>query len=187
MKPRLLAAEIDEGDDSTAISLAKTPLTQSSVNLKVTETNSNKTVSSENSLMRTTTDVSVVTGDTNSIVTTTTDTNASGRGESSGNGLKRNESIASSNSSGSLSDKNFTNFGYYQHRSYKDDDEDIFADGVNRQASNDGDVTDEESNQINGYPKVSYMDANSIEQEEEDNDRPRLVLANPDYDSNDSS
>ena len=55
--------------------------------------------------MRTTTDVSVVTGDTNSIVTTTTDTNASGRGESSGNGLKRNESIASSNSSGSLSDK----------------------------------------------------------------------------------
>lgn len=187
LKPRLLAAEIDEGDDSTAISLAKTPLTQSSVNLKVTETNSNKTVSSENSLMRTTTDVSVVTGDTNSIVTTTTDTNASGRGESSGNGLKRNESIASSNSSGSLSDKNFTNFGYYQHRSYKDDDEDIFADGVNRQASNDGDVTDEESNQINGYPKVSYMDANSIEQEEEDNDRPRLVLANPDYDSNDSS
>lgn len=187
LKPRLLAAEIDEGDDSTAISLAKTPLTQSSVNLKVTETNSNKTVSSENSLMRTTTDVSVVTGDTNSIVTTTTDTNASGRGESSGNGLKRNESIASSNSSGSLSDKNFTNFGYYQHRSYKDDDEDIFADGVNRQASNDGDVTDEESNQINGYPKVSYMDANSIEQEEEDNDRPRLVLANPDYDSDDSS
>ena len=69
----------------------------------------------------------------------------------------------------------------------KDDDEDIFADGVNRQASNDGDVTDEESNQINGYPKVSYMDANSIEQEEEDNDRPRLVLANPDYDSDDSS
>jgi len=187
LKPRLLAAEIDEGDDSTAISLAKTPLTQSSVNLKVTETNSNKTVSSENSLMRTTTDVSVVTGDTNSIVTTTTDTNASGRGESSGNGLKRNESISSSNSSGSLSDKNFTNFGYYQHRSYKDDDEDIFADGVNRQASNDGDVTDEESNQINGYPKVSYMDANSIEQEEEDNDRPRLVLANPDYDSDDSS
>ncbi|KAF6066934.1 hypothetical protein FOB64_004383 [Candida albicans] len=165
LKPRLLAAEIDEGDDSTAISLAKTPLTQSSVNLKVTETNSNKTVS----------------------ITTTTDTNASGRGESSGNGLKRNESIASSNSSGSLSDKNFTNFGYYQHRSYKDDDEDIFADGVNRQASNDDDVTDEESNQINGYPKVSYMDANSIEQEEEDNDRPRLVLANPDYDSDDSS
>ena len=35
--------------------------------------------------------------------------------------------------------------------------------------------------------KSPYMDANSIEQEEEDNDRPRLVLANPDYDSDDSS
>ncbi|CAX40002.1 conserved hypothetical protein [Candida dubliniensis CD36] len=190
LKPRLLAAEIDEGDDSTAISLAKTPLTQSSVNLKATETNTNKTVSNENSLIRTTTDVSIVTGDTNSIVTTTTDTNTSGRGE--GNGIKRNESIVSSNSSGSLSDKNFTNFGYYQHRSYKDDDEDIFADGVNRQATNeDGNETDDENNHINGYPKNSYMDINSIdhpeEEEEEDNERPRLVLANPDYDSDDSS
>ncbi|KAK6874100.1 hypothetical protein K6H11_001798 [Candida tropicalis] len=152
LKPRLLAAEIDEGDESTSIGLTKTAT-------------SNTTVTAATST------------EVQSIVTTST---KYGSGSGSGSGsIKRNVSITSSSSSGSLSDKNFTNLGYYQHRGYRGDDDEDDGD-VDDNIGDDGDdETEDENGHVNGSV---FSDINSIGQEEE---RPRLVLANPDTDDSD--
>lgn len=152
LKPRLLAAEIDEGDESTSIGLTKTAT-------------SNTTVTAATST------------EVQSIVTTST---KYGSGSGSGSGsIKRNVSITSSSSSGSLSDKNFTNLGYYQHRGYRGDDDEDDGD-VDDNIGDDGDdETEDENGHVNGSV---FLDINSIGQEEE---RPRLVLANPDTDDSD--
>ncbi|KAL6454605.1 LOW QUALITY PROTEIN: hypothetical protein SBY92_004072 [Candida maltosa Xu316] len=169
LKPRLLAAEVGEADnDATLIGVSKSN----------SATGGSTFVSRDNSLMRTTTDMSFATGDTQSITTTTTDTNTGGAGS-----IKRNASISSSNSSGSLSDKNFSNLGYYQHRGYRMDDDD--------------DEDDEDGDHLNGNDHNSSVDNNGADDTEdermngspfgdprdEEDERPRLVLANPDTDS----
>ncbi|RCK58957.1 hypothetical protein Cantr_07443 [Candida viswanathii] len=144
LKPRLLAAEIDEGDESTSIGLSKTA------------------TSNTTGTANTATEVQ-------SIATTST---KYGSGSGSGS-IKRNVSITSSSSSGSLSDKNFSNLGYYQHRGYRDDDDE----------GNVGDEADDETEDENGRVNGAvFLDANSIGLEDE---RPRLVLANPDTDDSD--
>lgn len=154
LKPRLLAAEIDEGDESTSIGLSKTA---------TSNTTGTATTSTEVQ--------SIATGSTKY---------GSGSGSGSGS-IKRRVSIASSSSSGSLSDKNIVNIGYYQHRGYRADDGD--DDDDDNDKDNIGDTGDDETEDENGHINGSvFLDENSIGHEDE---RPRLVLANPDTDDSD--
>lgn len=176
LKPRLLAAEIDEGDDGFAgIGLARTTTTNPSV--ANTFSSRNQSVSTkasrENSLKRTTTDGSVLTGDTQSIVSSATGS-TKGINDAS---LNRTNSIVSSESSGSLSDK-IT--GYYQHRGYKYGDID--------EESEDKSGVESPGTQNNGSSLHGFNINDSYEKQEkyddyEEQDHPRLVLANPDNDS----
>ncbi|KAI5954193.1 hypothetical protein KGF54_001968 [Candida jiufengensis] len=200
LKPRLLAAEIDEGDDySTSISISKPPTTNassSSTTLKNVNSGSqsiNKSTSRENSLKRTTTDGSLLTGDTQSLASTNTDSTKNHRNSS----IKRSDSVASSESSGSISEKITT--GYYQHRGYKygDVDDYEYTDTHPENDDEEDDITEKSDNgtddlminnntnnnvsNTNGY--VNGFGSNGFINEAEVDERPKLVLANPDYSS----
>ncbi|ODV79996.1 uncharacterized protein CANTADRAFT_223227 [Suhomyces tanzawaensis NRRL Y-17324] len=166
LQPRLLASEIDDGDVvsvrlgpkiSTSTSLGKSPFNDSkSSSSSIAPGGSLANVSRNNSLVRTTTDVSGLTSDSQSVVTSST------RSES------RRRSVGSS-SSGSISDAGVG--GYYQHPGYKHG-EDEFG-----RAS--GDEDDEDNTDVEGAPRKLLDD------EDEYDERPRLVLANPDNSDSD--
>ncbi|KAI5962569.1 uncharacterized protein KGF55_003645 [Candida pseudojiufengensis] len=205
LKPRLLAAEIDEGDDySTSITLNKTspPITNSSSTTLKNATSGPQSFSTkasrENSLKRTTTDGSLLTGDTQSLDSTNTE---STKNHNNGPGLNRNDSIVSSDSSGSISEKLTT--GYYQHRGYKYgeiDDYDYNGSKDNRVDEDDDDATemsdncdnvneDMKDNNLNNkhHGNIAHLNGfgnnGFVNNDTEIEDRPKLVLANPDYSS----
>ncbi|KAI5967491.1 hypothetical protein CANMA_003038 [Candida margitis] len=178
LKPRLLAAEIDEGDDGyVGIGLTRTTTT-TNPSVANTFSSRNQSVSTkasrENSLKRTTTDGSVLTGDTQSIVSSATGSTKGNTNEAS---LHRTDSIVSSESSGSLSDK-IT--GYYQHRGYKygdiDEESEDKSSAESPGASHNG-------SSLNGFNSYDSYGKQEKYDDYEENDRPRLVLANPDNDS----
>lgn len=179
LKPRLLAAEIDEYDDNTSLGLV------SSTNLAVNGTqfnsstisnkssDSSKNTSRENSLGRTVTEVSSKSGG-----------GAGGSGGGSGGDNQsftgtllsarstRSDSIGSPSSPESLSDK--IDAGYYQHRGYKygkDGKDSIFDDDV--------EYDENRLDEVGNYNGMILQDSSDLEESEE----PRLVLANPDTDS----
>ena len=177
LKPRLLAAEIDEGDDSFGgIGLTRTTTNPSLPNTFSSRNQSVSTkVSRDNSLKRTTTDASALTGDTQSIVSTATGSTKDVNDAS----LNRASSIVSSESSGSLSDK-IT--GYYQHRGYKYGEIDEEESEDKSDTESPGDLNNGFG--LNGYnTNESYGKQEKYDDDYEDHDRPRLVLANPDDDS----
>lgn len=179
LKPRLLAAEIDEGDDSFAgIGLARTT-TANNPSVANTFSSRNQSVSTkasrENSLKRTTTDGSVLTGDTQSVVSSTTE---STKGNPIDASLHRTSSIVSSESSGSLSDKIS---GYYQHRGYKYGDIDEESEDKSS-AESPGTLNNDGSN-LNGFNTNDSYTKQEKYDDYEEQERPKLVLANPDYDS----
>lgn len=176
LKPRLLATEIDEGDNSTSLSVPKPPaptFNSSSANtLKnvSSHTSLSAKASRGNSLKRTTTDVSLLTGDTQSLASTKS-SSTKGRTETS---LKRSDSAASSSSSGSLSNR-IT--GYYQHRAYKygddydDDDDDDNDDNDDYDDANEFGVFEDGFDIKNNYNgnKRNYKN-NKVKNNDDDDD-----------------
>ncbi|CAK9437334.1 uncharacterized protein LODBEIA_P17120 [Lodderomyces beijingensis] len=172
LKPRLLATEIEEGDNSPSINMNRTPVSNSSANILRnvnSQTSSSTRASRENSLKRTTTDASMLTGDTQSIVSINTGSTKANTNEPS---LKRTDSTDSSGSDQSVSHK-IT--GYYQHRGYKYGDED---DEMTER------MIDHEDSIHNASQVFSFHGLNgSGNMDDTEEDKPRLVLANPDTDS----
>ena len=157
LKPRLLAAEIDDGESS---SLGITPKISAAPSTKTIKSSSSSiaaasttNISRNNSLARTTTEGSTLGTDLQSVVTEST------------NGSRKS---ISSSSSGSISDSNAKIGGYYQHPGYKYEDD---------QGSDTG-------NEDDSALEYSNRQTIAIENDTDEYDeRPRLVLANPDMGS----
>lgn len=148
---RLLAAEIEEGDESRSIGINLKPTpTQNTMASEVQSSNSSitgptslSTVSRDSSIAR---KASQLTLDDNS----TTDD------------LRRNASVKSTSSTGSLSDANFGFSGYYQHPGYKWDE-----------------LEEDGEEDTDGEDKSGMFNS------KDHDDKPRLVLANPDNSDSD--
>lgn len=183
LAPRLLAAEVDDNDDSLSMSGAKNKSPTSTLRNSGASIKSNIS-STTNSLSRTVTD--------NSVVTSTHTSND----ESTKDNSTRKLSVHSSDSSGSLSDDNVVPInGYYQHPGYKYDD--IDDDAVDER----GELHSESGTEFHTKPVSDAgpnpdPDATEVEQvdiddnsfndlDNYDNNRPKLVLANPDYSDSD--
>ncbi|CAI5755833.1 unnamed protein product [Candida verbasci] len=158
LKPRLLASEVDDRDDNNIFNLESTNTPKKNIIPPLNDSNSDK-ISRDNSLKRTITDGSLPTGDTRSCISTTENSNRN-----------RSSSINSLNSTGSLKiDNKINSLGYYQHRSYKYGDDDNDEESDTTEFNIDGEKMNNNQEQI-------IID-------EDDEERPKLVLANPDYSS----
>ncbi|KAG7665807.1 uncharacterized protein J8A68_000632 [[Candida] subhashii] len=172
LKPRLLAAEIDEYDDNTSLGLSPstntttsgsgpTAFTPTSRSNKSSE--SSKTASRENSIARTVTDASMRSGGDNQSFT-----GLSARST-------RSDSMGSS-SSEDLADK--IDVGYYQHRGYKYD-----KDGKDVIFDEEIGFNNNEHSDLEGVNEFDGEVIQDISESEDYDEAPKLVLANPDADT----
>lgn len=194
LAPRLLAAEVNDFDDlggrpkmssTSNLNSPKGNVSSNnnssnlngsnefkSSNSSILGGNTSTGISRENSLARTATMGSVATGtDSQSILT--------GRESSTSTHFSKRTSSISTSSSGSLSDSNVEIGGYYQHPGYRYDDEN----GDNEENASD-------SNDESKLDSASQLNKNNTLHEltnnnhfDEDEDKPKLTLANPDYSS----
>lgn len=163
LQPRLLAAEIDDGESSSlgitpkisAAPSTKTNLSDIKSSSSSITAASTINISRNNSLARTTTEGSTLGTDLQSVVT-----------ESTNSGSRKS---ISSSSSGSISDSNVKIGGYYQHPGYK------YEDDQGSDTGNEDDASALDYSNRQSIPIENDMD--------EYDERPRLVLANPDMDS----
>lgn len=155
---RLLAAEVNDNDDM--ISRSKIQLTPK----ESLASNDLSSVSRGNSLDGTTTFGSVATG---------TDSQS---------GATTGKESLSSSSSGSISDENVEIGGYYQHPGYRFDDNENDDDNETKELSSPTTATN--SHVDNAFPELKPNN-NGLDDDDYDDydDKPRLVLANPDNDS----
>lgn len=166
LAPRLLAAEVDDTDDNS-LKLKPTKI-ENGDNHDTTGTNTPKTKSSNSSLLMTPGAASInsnVSSGNNTLSRTITENSVSSVSnktpkDSSSESRTRSESV-NSDSSGSIND---ANVGFYQHPGYKYQDAEGNAHEGDEYKENEDTVMDEESF-------------------EEYRDQPKLVLANPDTDS----
>lgn len=152
LKPRLLAAEVDEVEDSNKFgTLGRSSTFQTRlitpVTLKSSTPSANLAMSRHSSLGHIS---------TNALGSTAEDSLQTKESPSS-----RRESVSSSESVGSITDYRM---GYYQHVGYK---------------------YDEEENETDQFSPTDAATMSHNEYDGEDDDKPRLVLANPDYSSDD--
>lgn len=193
LQPRLLATEVNDLGENGMGSRPKAPTSRSSLTNSIGGSNSvsysngingfksssssiiggntSASLSRNSSLARTATMGSIATG--NESVTTGRESSASTNFSSS----KRTNSISSS-SSGSLSDSNLEIGGYYQHPGYRyDDDNDLNVDQDAADLDSIGPTDKYGNSTSNGDNTVVVNDYDDYD------DKPRLVLANPDYSS----
>lgn len=164
LQPRLLAAEVDDTDDSNKFgSLGRSSTTNTKVISPVTSKSSTVSilgaVSRQSSLHRTNTLASA---------STNNDTQSFGTRDSSSKLPPTESEVSSLGSDGSISEYKFGD-GYYQHPGYKyGDDEDFDTDNISP-------PTDESTSNHDYEDDI-----------DEDKDKPRLFLANPDESSDEN-
>ncbi|RLV95491.1 hypothetical protein JA1_001026 [Spathaspora sp. JA1] len=153
LKPRLLAAEIDEDDDDNGLQLSSnTPPISATTSNSGGGLIKQSSVSRENSIARTITD-STQSMEELDVVSDKRD---------------------SMSTSSSVSDKLAFVTGFYQHRGYRDEDKEDFKDNVSTDIDTSNTMVT-----MNDYGQ-SFSDLTDMDGYEE---RPRLYLANPDSDT----